>query len=542
MTVDEYYDVADVAHKLEQYLRDNDLWTSRSDPYLVAQRYRQVVLKQVGQHWTMRSRLHEKTNQYLVSLEAVERQTGYYGPRGKQKPWLAVLNKLCPLYTVVKKGNNLSQSLSEVQLMFDYNWEQQWVATIADTIKADPDANKNYTWADIDIENLGNYMLRPGATQREIQEASKIIAVAEQFKIDDRWGRLPMLNKPASSGRMYYGGINLQNCPSGVRHAALGSHFSYDLRTSVFAWQVSMMRVLFNCDRNTPPPSTSYTREYIADKERIRAQFTDCFKDSYLSEYQIKGVVKQALTAISFGARRSAAYIDENNELQAHGLAGIIKHKESREAFLKHPWMVEFLNEQDYITEQIYGAVKDMFADEPACQYKGRQNVKRTMAFLYQRAEARAMRDLMDYARDKGILLWVHDGFCTRHRCSLQDLTFILEQDHALDWTIDETVHRGWVDPNNPKLSKEQQRILNEQQDKLEREQRHQTEIEMWASRGHNINNIRNQPLPVVQFKNNAEGHYSNGVSDYDAGRDPYANSNRGPLSEQQFIKRIYGN
>lgn len=497
MTLDEYYDIADVAHQLEQYLRDNDLWTKRSNPLLVAQRYRQVVLEQIGNNWSMRSPLHEKTGLYLISDDFITRKTGYYGPRGRQRPWEDVLNKIRPLYRVVKKGNNLSQSLSEVQLMFDYNWEQQWVATIKDTIETDPEADEKYQWVDIDLENLGNYMLRT-RDNRNRNEAAKIFAVAEQFRIDEKWGKLPMLKRPAASGRMYYGGINLQNTPSAVRHAALGRHFSYDLRTSVFAWQISVMRVLNGCDYNTAPPGTSYTREYLGDKERIRNQFNDCFKDTYLTPAAITAVVKQALTAISFGARRSAAYIDnDTNELVAHGLAGIIKHRESREAFLSHPWMVKFLAEQEYITDTIYEAVGDIFADEPACQYKGRQNKKRTMAFLYQRAEARAMRDLMSRAQDRGILLWVHDGFCSRHRCNIQDLSYILQQDHAPDWRLEETVHQGWSDPQGPQPLNDQQW---QQQVAEERRLRNQAEEQMWAQRGAGINTSLEQEQARIRL------------------------------------------
>lgn len=487
MEIDEVFDESEVAQKIEDYLRSRDLLTKRSDPLAIARRYKTAVLTQLGQNYAMRDEQDRKLDWHNVSIRTVRDACGRYGPKGKQEYWWDYLNKTFPLLQIVVKGNNLQEQLSKAKTMFDYHWEQQWVATIKDTIESDPDADQKYTWVDIDIENLGNYMLQRSLVNdtRSVNEASKIMAVAEQFRIDEKWGKLPMLKRPAASGRLYYGGINLQNTPPGVRHAALGKHFSYDLRTSVFAWQISMMRVLFNCDRNTTPPGTSYTREYLTNKERIRNQFDDCFQGTGLTPASIAGIVKQALTAISFGARRSAAYIDNNtNELVAHGLAGIIKHRESRERFLKHPWMTEFLAEQDYITKTIYAAVGDMFKDEPACQYKGRQNEKRTMAFLYQRAEARAMRDLMDRVQDKTPLLWIHDGFCTRHRCNIQDLSYILEQDHAQDWRLEETVHRGWNDPKEREESNEEW----EERVREERRQRNQAEMAMWQARGAGIN------------------------------------------------------
>ena len=542
MTIDDYFDEAQVAQGIEAHLQNNNLWTKRSHPLLIARRYRQAVLEQLGKNYHMRTPMDVKYNHYTVSLKELEVACGRYGSRNKQLPWWPILNKLCPMITIVTTGNNLTGQLTKAKTMFEYDWETQWVYTIKDTIEQDPEADAKYEWIDIDLENLGHYML--SAYSPVIQDqAAKIFAIAEQFPTAENWGRLPMLRKPAASGRMYYGGVNLHNTPSAVRHAALGRHFSYDLNTSVFAWQVSMMRTLYGCDRNTAPPHTTYTRELMSDKKRIRAQFTECFRDSYYKPDHVVNLVKQAITAISFGARSSATYINEHNELASEGLAAIIKHKESREAFVNHPWMKEFFKEQDFIVDEIYKATHDLFENEPACLSPNRRvNKKKLIAFLYQRAESRAMKDIIDRCQDKGVLLWVHDGFCTRHRIPLADMQFILQQDHCVDWTIEETFHKGYADPDTIKVTAEQQRVINEEAERAERAERIRAETAMWASRGVDTSQWRTNNVVPFKPKPAAEGYYNNGVSDYDAGRDPYANTNRGLLSEQQFIERIYGN
>lgn len=542
MTIDDYFDEAVVAHSIEAHLRANNLWTKRSHPLLIARRYRMAVLEQLGKNFHMRCTMDEKLNLHNVSIDELAVACGRYGSRNKQQPWWPVLNTICPLITVVTIGNNLTGQYTKAKTMFEYDWEAQWVYTIKDTIEQDPKADEKYEWVDIDLQNLGNFMLT--SYSRVVQDkAAKIFAIAEQFPTEENWGRLPMLRKPAASGRMYYGGVNLHNTPSAVRHASLGRHFSYDLNTSVFAWQVSMMRTLYGCDRNTPPPHTSYTRELMTDKARIRAQFGECFRDSYYKPDQIINLVKQAITAISFGARSSATYINEHNELTSEGLASIIRHKESREAFLNHPWMKEFLKEQDFIVDEIYKATHDLFANEPACLSPNRRvNKKKLIAFLYQRAESRAMKDIITRCQDKGVLLWVHDGFCTRHRIPLADMQYILQQDHCIDWTIEETFHKGWADPDTVKVSKEQQQVINEQQEREERAERIRAETEMWASRGVDTSHWRTNNVVQFKPKQNTTGHYNDGVSDYDAGREPNTNINRGLLSEQQFIERIYGN
>lgn len=560
--LDEYYDVAEVAQNIESYLRANNAWTNKSNPLLIAIRYKSVIITEVGSNYAMRSRSDEKLDFHNVSMDRIRRALGKFGPKGKQQDWWPVLDKLCPMIRVAALGNNYNKHLTKVETMFEYDWEQQYVWTIRETVENDPEAETKYDWVDIDLENLGNYMLS-AYSDRMRDSAAKIFAVAEQFRINDQWGRLPMLRKPAASGRMYYGGINLQNTPSAVRHAALGRHFAYDLRTSVFAWQVSMMRKLYGCDRNTAPPNTSYTREYLADKERIRNQFGDCFKDSYMSPAKIKETVKQALTAISFGARTTAAYINEHNELEAHGLVGIIKHKASRDAFVKHPWMAAFLKEQDKIAQDIFDATSDMFEvggvmekyRDAVINQKKRIDKKRLLAFLYQRAESQAMADIMRRVTDCEPILWVHDGFCTRHRIPFADINYILEQDHCEDWRLEETFHKGYRDPDEPKLTAEQQRLLNEQQDRAERAERIRAETEMWASRGVDTSGWRTTQQPMQtrkviitvdpktgKVKKEAPSPFLYEADD----RTNYYNNvegttNTGLLNERQFIDRIYG-
>jgi hypothetical protein len=544
MTIDEIFDEAAVALGIEAHLRTNNLWTKRSHPLLIARRYKQALLEQLGSKHHMRNPMDEKYNHYIVSTKELEVACGRYGSRSKQQYWWPILNKLCPLIAVVTQGSNFNGQYTKVKTMFEYDWEAQYVYTIKGLIESDPESDEKYEWVDIDLQNLGHYML--SAYSKTVQDkAAKIFAIAEQFPTEENWGKLPMLKKKAASGRMYYGGVNLHNTPSAVRHAALGKHFSYDLNTSVFAWQVSMMRALFGYDRNTHPPHTSYTRELMADKKRIRGQFTDCFRDTYYEAPQIASMIKQAITAISFGARSSATYINEHNELTTEGLASIIKHKESREAFCNHPWMKEFLKEQDMIVSLLYEATHDLFINEPACLGPNKRvNKKKLLAFLYQRAESRAMKDLITRCKDKTVLLWVHDGFCTRHRIPLADMQFILQQDHCIDWTIEETFHKGYADPDVVKVTSDAQRILNDAEEKAERAERIRVETEMWATRGADTRNWHTNNIVQFKPKHNTEGHYNNSTSDYDLGKnDPAVTlaGARGLLNEQQFIERIYG-
>jgi hypothetical protein len=257
-----------------------------------------------------------------------------------------------------------------------------------------------------------------------------------------------MLRRPADSGRVYYGGINLQNCPSTVRHAALGTHHSYDLRSSVYAWQIYMLRMIQDLGKYDTPDGTRCTRELINDKHTVRNRLIETLVDTSGSADHKLNIIKQALTAIGFGARKSNAYY-ENDVLQTKGLAGVIYDKGSREEFCRHPWVVEFMAEQDAIGRQICDAVLEIapaYRTDPVVANNGKLSRKRMLAFLYQQAETRMIQHVMAHVEAAEILLWVHDGFCTRRAINLQDANAILLMDYGDGIQLVHTPHDRWAE------------------------------------------------------------------------------------------------
>ena len=539
--------------KIMARMRSED-WPAFSLDAVVSQamRYIQVVTDEIARNWHSRSSHDEKLGLYLVSLTRLRRGCGRWGPRGQQHYWWPVLHEISPLINLVEKGNNLRQELSRVQVMFDCDWAQAASAVVVQDYHSQPNL---YDLVPVDLESLGNWMLQaPGfyknTTQRArvLAQADRIFAVAEQMAKDGGGARLPMLRRPAASGRMYYGGINLQNCSPAVRHAALGAHFSYDLRRSVFSWQISVLRLILpSLNEWGHPPGTLHTREFMADRDRVTERLQPCFRHSLYTPDQIRRIIKQAITAIGFGARRTGGYVNEQtNEFVPKGIAAIIKHNPSRAEFMRNPWVLEFIKEQDqimdWITQWALEEDPSWREDSRTWDNKNKFSKKVFVSHLYQSAEARVMQDLMATYANTQVLLWVHDGFCTRHRLPLADACARMQyQHHMKDWILEETRHPGWQDPAAPGLSPEQQQRANEAQDTQEREQRHSTEIEMWRARGHAVSEVVNQPLPQIPLKKHQAGHYSDGVSAYDAGLDPRAQASTGSLNERQFIDRIYG-
>lgn len=440
----------------------------RSDPYLIADRYRRAVVQEIAANYSLRDAMDIKLNLYPISTEKLFVACGRFGSRGQQQYWWPILHQQFPVIQVITRGSrnrglDRTGTLTRAKVLFEMDWETEHTAQIQDQVQQNPAA---YDWSPIDLDSLGAYILK--AQKPQYQEAAmKIMAVAEQFRRDDRWAKLPQLRRPAESGRVYYGGTNLQNCPSVVRHAALGDHHSYDLRSSVYAWQIHMLRLIQELGRYDTPAGTRCTRELIQDKHTVRTRLLETLTDTRGSQEHKLDIIKQALTAIGFGARKKNAYY-ENDVLQTQGLAGIIHKPESRQAFCSHPWVLEFIAEQDAIGREICDAVLAIapeYRTDPVVCNNGKLSRKRLLAFLYQQAEARMMQDIMHRCQDAEILLWVHDGFCTRRAINLQNINSVLSMDYSDGIQLVHTAHTRW------------QITASQQDDDAERAERHRQEL-----------------------------------------------------------------
>lgn len=508
-----------LVQKIQAHMLVNLEHVSKQTAEYVAQRYIAAVVHELARNYYKRTESDRKLDLHNASLIALRNKCGQYGPRRKQKYWWHILKVLSPLINVVEKGNNLTLELTKVQAMFEHDWEEAAIWTIKDEYTVDTTA---YDVVPVDLENLGNWMLQArhyykskAELARVIKQAENIFAVAEQFAQDGLGARLPMLRRPAPSGRMYYGGINLQNCSSAVRHAALGRHFSYDLKRSVFSWQISILRQLTDqVNSFGHPHGTLHTREFVTNRDSVMELLMPCFQDSLYTDSQIKGKIKGAITAIGFGGRRAGGFVNSSNEFVPKGLATVIKHKASREAFMNHPWIQAFVKEQYAIILAITEAfIEDdpKWKDDPRAQRNGRYSAKVFVSHLYQATEAKVMKSIMQHFASKQILLWVHDGFCTRHRVPVGDASAIMRIDHYMpDWVLEETFHKGWSDPDSISLSAEEQRCVNEQEEREERAQRNQAEIDMWAAKGYNTAGMQSDSITKFKFETiKQEGYYS---------------------------------
>ena len=377
------------AHKHEQ----------RIDKYIA------IAKKEILRYWLDIPLLG---NFAYVSAFKIRRNAGRYQlvKGSKAQTYISKwLDKNCALYIECEKGSNLSGNLTEIKLNYDLGIAAEVVyATISDDVVisdaeredmlmmlygAGFDALLNYTDDDtiadvteINTRSLKAYIDKTQYTYNNnkhnysdklttrIKQAKRIYAIAKLLD-----GKLVQIISESDFGRKYYKGPNLQSVHKDVRHAALGDCIEFDIANSVYAWRYNLVKDI--------DPSTCYaaTLDYLEFKKCYRKDLAEVvFGDvkEMSKEAKIK-IIKQAFTAISFGARGTVETVGWHINGKAKTLAinEIITSPAKRELFLKHTFVNAFIKEQELISKIIFDAEKDELKQK--IYFKDKKRIKRNL-------------------------------------------------------------------------------------------------------------------------------------------------------------------
>ena len=286
------------------------------------------------------------------------------------------------------------------------------------------------------------------ALLRNLVWAKTIYLCAEHCENTGHGFVIPQVVNESLFGRKYYKGLNLQNCPKIVRHAALGPCYEYDLNASVFAWKLDTA----HRQLGIPVKQLTYTLEYLDSKDKIRERLARSLPIQTTFDKKLK-IVKDVMTAVGFGARittKNACWYDGSGQLVFAAMSKIVKSPEAREVLFNDPWMQAFANEQVMISKTIFDETKvELQGLEFLQNEKGNLSQNKVCAYLYQQAERRYINDLTATAQEQGnLLLVVHDGFYTKVPQKLAHLKEILKQ-HNPEADISKTDINGYsFDPN----------------------------------------------------------------------------------------------
>lgn len=302
----------------------------------------------------------------------------------------------------------------------------------------------------IDMENLNNYI---GNTQHELTkspnqalraklekslyQAQLIYKVGEYTEAEAGMAYLPMVQSPSAFGRTYYKGLNIQNVTKQVRSAMIGAHYQYDMNAAIYAVKLALYNKLNGGENNLVDTELgTYTRDYLRDKNVIRNRLArDHFNELNLPwESKVK-MVKNALTAIGFGARTTGGYWYDENGIKGPALDQIMSNKESRQRFMADPWVVNFIAEQLIIEEALIGDLKasgeyDRISKEIKAANKSNGSVTKShvLAFIFQHWETQVMDEAVAIIEAHGftVLARIHDALLVKVKLPVRVMDEVL--------------------------------------------------------------------------------------------------------------------
>ena len=314
-------------------------------------------------------------------------------------------------------------------------------------------AEAGFDFVPVDIESLKAFVhwlgagaaFGPKEKRQQILNQAKIVLAVSSIN----GAIFPQRIKRSPFGRTYYEGASVQNVHKELRRAMLGNCWEYDMRSSVVAWKMGFARDLVlqankDADVRLYFPATTLYLEDKADFMSTVRYFTFAGNTVLSVDFQF-GLIKQALTAISFGAKSTGSgWIDSSGGWKNPALVEILKKQSERDRFLADPTVKAFIEEQHALDDFIFGSVKkkssELLALDCLQTASGRASKAKVLAYLYQHAETHAMDLICTVACQNGHtpIARVHDAVFFKSRLGpdlKQELEFSLH---------DATLNKYW--------------------------------------------------------------------------------------------------
>jgi hypothetical protein len=402
---------------------------------------------------------------YYISLSKQRHKGGQIGPEKiRLQNWLEA-NQL-ELFKVILIGSNLTEQLTQIKLT---KWakatyhEQPEISPlvqtddeIAQVIRDQEQTNQTffdklypeytqlsqdersqrYDLVPVDLKSLKNY-------QRWLEETASLISVEDRLKYLNQIDQIARVakhtegfylqkKKPSQFGRVYYEGLSVQNMSKQLREAMLGRCYEYDLKSAVFSWKMLYAHdaVFIEGLGRTVDQAFKTTIGYLRDKQDFisSVRYMTFTADSNApKELQVK-LIKQAMTAISFGARLcSTGWKLSNGKWQNTSIGDIFKNPNERDRFIDCCLIKDFVREQQMLDKVIFNSdfkdQKDAFGGADVYTASGRLSRAKVIAFMYQTYET----DLMDIVEllvnklGKQVIARVHDAIYTKQKLTVDD-------------------------------------------------------------------------------------------------------------------------
>ena len=377
-----------------------------------------------------------KFNLYSISLQELANKGPQIGPEKiRIHAWLK--ENGYELVTTVELGCGIKKQNSRVKLtnlihltdVDDRLYPKEAFEKIHPKFAAltQQQIDSDYDITAVDINSLNSYIatITPqgikSGENKDIFEVARRIAAAASHKN----GFLYQKKKPSLFGRTYYEGYSVQNVNKELREVMLGDCWEYDIRSSVVSWKLGFAQAYIDAHMPNNPIDKVFPvcHQYSVDKSILISRIKqDVFKHSHKDEDTKTGLIKEALTALNFGARLSGnSYTDKQGQNHKQAIAGILTNKIECQLFLTCRLVKEFLAEQKKLDSVIMDWVNNTQPELLSLiKPKTKKKLTKTslMSYLYQHAETEMMDIFRSYASQNNLTVManIHDAIILKKK------------------------------------------------------------------------------------------------------------------------------
>jgi hypothetical protein len=322
---------------------------------------------------------------------------------------------------------------------------------------------RDYDFCPIDTKSVKQFIVwlthranKINQVERQMmaRQAQVILRIAESGD-----GTLPMKKKHSHFGRTYYEGISVQSVHRTLREAMLGNCYQYDIRISVISWKMGFAQLLYNSLKNPRPFDVEFgaSLAYFEDKKNFREYIKQQTfgTGNHISDEQQMDLVKQALTALGFGARiYQHGWVDRSGKSFNPAIVKIFRNTEDRKRFISCSLIQQFREEQKKLDEFIYELYtsqhSSILTDKELQTEKGKKSTAKMMAYLYQHTETLVMDVVRDELKKLGreVIASVHDAIFIRHRLSGYDrenIQYKMRDISGIEyWVLEQDKHEAY--------------------------------------------------------------------------------------------------
>jgi hypothetical protein len=341
------------------------------------------------------------------------------------------------------------------------------IEELFDLVPVDKESVKSYIiWLTTESEKISQEK-----KDQALRQARIILAISSVMH-----GYYVQRKKPSLFGRMYYEGTSIQNINKELRRAVLGNCFEYDIRSSVVAWKMGWAKQYIDAREQGEDLRKvfSATLNFLEDKADFMGtvQYFTFGDDSPVHKDLQPKLLKQAFTAISFGARQNTiGWQNESGGWTNPALVDIIKNGTDRERFLADPTVQAYINEQSILDTHLYELVKatrrDLLSKSFLQTPSGRPSKSKILAYLYQHDETEVMDIVCEVAAQHGRepIARVHDAIFFKHKLSV-DLR------HEIEMTMQDQTKNSYWRLSHKQLERYEPRYLDLKMDEAAHKER----------------------------------------------------------------------